>query len=232
MLVCLTNDYECESVDPMQPFRSISLAILSTAVALSATSADPPMPDQTGDKARNILQAWLGKTMANMNPRIEPKVIPITHEAIGLVFPTDHFFGVYLPRWPRAVIPPEPLSLETVVCVTESGAVEPIGSYDKLREFLVHKVAGVTDEKKAGAATMASLLLAAFGAKGAPYQLGNPDIAVVNQGDRLISNGTVSVTESGRGNIKVTLAFEPDGRISPNDIKINSSTRPGPPGSG
>jgi hypothetical protein len=227
--ICGAGHYERDLPITMPRFGSSRLAIFFTAVALTVIRTGGQTPNGEDQKSRAKLNSWLADTMKDMQTRIEPKVIPIMDETIRQFFPGSHFYAVYLPRWPRAVIPPKQLSLETLICVSGDGVVEPIRNRDELRAFLARKLAGVTNEDRARNAALASLLLATAGAKSGPYQLKSPDIQVTSEGTHIIGNARASVHEPSRGNIDVRVEFGPDGRTTPNDIKIQSSTKPAPP---
>jgi hypothetical protein len=166
---------------------------------------------------------------AEIEIKIEPKVIPIEDENVRKIFPGDRFFGVYLPRWPVAIRPPKELSYETDVCIRNDKSVEPIGDEDALRTFLAHAISNVFDEKDARSALLASLRLAEAGAKNGPYEFDEPsNISVVRRERSILAIARATVRGSARGELELRMEFS-DGGITPGAINISGRLRPGPP---
>src|SRR5204862_3998797 len=127
------------------------------------------------------------------------------------IFPDDTFYGVYFPRWPRVISPPDELSSETIVRVRNEDAVEAIRGNDELRMFLARMISGVTNEATAHASVEASLDLAAFGLTNGPYKLKQPEFSIRREDNGITASAHAAVFEADRGEISVTIHFNAAG---------------------
>jgi hypothetical protein len=176
-----------------------------------------------------VLDSWLRGRLESGRIKIEPKVVPIEIQAVREIFPDDDFYGVYFPRWPRAIPPPEGLSFETIVCLRKHNSVEVIRGTDELRMFLAEALTGVTDETKARVIVQASLILAAFSSQNGPYELKEPQVSIVRESKGMTATAEAAVNEPARGDIKVTIEFNAAGSTNPDAVRITTSTHSGPP---
>jgi hypothetical protein len=161
-----------------------------------------------------VLDSWLRGRLESGRIKIEPKVVPIEIQAVREIFPDDDFYGVYFPRWPRAIPPPEGLSFETIVCLRKHNSVEVIRG---------------TDETKARVIVQASLILAAFSSQNGPYELKEPQVSIVRESKGMTATAEAAVNEPARGDIKVTIEFNAAGSTNPDAVRITTSTHSGPP---
>jgi|SRR5690349_12520156 len=210
------------------PTRMVSLALALGVVGLCGLPVRPAhgAPE---NKSREVLDSWLANVKRSMSIKVEPKIIPIEDGSIQKVFPEEHFYGVYFPRWPVAVRLPAELSYETIICVRHNGSVEPIRNWDALKTFFEQFLADIKSEPQARAAILASLRLAEAGAEGGPYQLEKPDISVVQKEENIVATARAAVQEPSRGKITIRIEFSADGRVVPGAIEIGGRPRPGPP---
>ncbi len=178
---------------------------------------------------RAILDRWLDVRLKSSQIQIEPKVVRIDSQPVRQVFPKDDFYGVYMPRWPRAVTPPEGLSYETIVVLRNNESVEALRGDDELRSFLASSLTKITDEDAARAVVEAALVLAAYGSPSGPYEMKEPVVSIVRRNENIVATGQAEVREAGRGNIKITLEFNANGNTDFKAITIANSIRPGPP---
>jgi hypothetical protein len=171
----------------------------------------------------------LGERLQTSKIQIEPKVVRVDSPLLRQVFPTNDFYAVYMPRWPRAVTPPEGLSYETIVVLRNGESVQAVRGYEELRLFLANSLTEITSEDRARTVVEASLVLAAYGSPSGPYEMKEPVVSIVRQNNGLFATGQVEVREPGRGEIKITMEFNAVGRTNSAGIVIGNSIRPGPP---
>jgi hypothetical protein len=196
---------------------------------MSARPATADSVDSLQKKSRAVLDGWLGSKLNSSAIHLEPKVVPIDVQIIRQVFPKDDFYGIYMPRWPRAITPPEGLSFETIVVLRNGESVEAIRGNDGLRTFLAKTLVGVTIETRARAVVEASLILVAFGSPNGPYDLKAPLVSAVPKEKGIVATAQAEVRELDRGNVKITIEFNAAGGTTYDAIIIENSTRPGPP---
>jgi hypothetical protein len=210
-------------------FAISGLVACCATIDLSAGPAATDPGDSLQKKSRVMLDGWLGGKLKSSPIHIEPKIVPIDVPIVRQVFPKDDFYGVYMPRWPRAITPPAGLSFETIVVLRNRESVEAILGNDGLRSFLGKTLVGVTDESTARTVVEASLVLVAFCSPNGPYNLQAPLISVIPKGKGIIATAQAEVQEVDRGNIKISIEFDPAGGTTSDAVTIASSIRPGPP---
>lgn len=212
-------------------FRSFTSFRVSCAVFLGAAMpfAQIHSGDMTENKSRSALDKWLGDKLQSSRIEIKPTIVPIEGKSVRQIFPDDTFYGVYFPRWPRVIPPPDELSSETIVRVGNEDFVEVIRGNDELRMFLARALSGVTNEAKAHASVEASLDLTAFASPNGPYKLQQPKISILREANGISASAHAAVLEPDRGEISVTIHFNAAGAAEADMIKIDSSTHPGSP---
>jgi len=217
----------------MLPARMVYVALVLAVVSISDIIRVSAWGDVQDDKSREVLNSWIASAVETMSIKIEPKILPMDDKVLQDALPNYHFYGVYFPTWPRAVMPPKKppyeLSDSNVVGVRNEESVEPIGSEASLRGFLERLLADVKDEERARAAVLASLRLAAAVAKHGPYQLEKPNVSVVRKEENIVASAMAAAQEPARGEVTIQMKFSADGAIMPDSIKIDNRLRPGPP---
>jgi hypothetical protein len=199
--------------------------LLITVTLLDTTCGGEP----TEIVRRRLVEKWLVAMMSDTKDNVVPRIIPIANDSISKVFPTDQFYGVYWPRWPRVVMPPKHLPNELVLCVGQNESVEAIAGQDGIRGFLVRNVFGIRDEAHARTSVLAALWLLAFSAAGGPYDLQDINVSVVPRGKGFFAAAQAEVKPPARGNIAVDLQFQADGNVTDAGINIQGHPRGGPP---
>jgi len=206
------------------------LALVMALVSLlGASGGGSVRSEEPVDKSRAVLDAWLAKVMQSISIKIEPKVIPIEDDGLQRIFPGNHFYGVYLPRWPVAIRTPKELSYENVIVVRQDESIEPIRDGQALTSFLTQALANIQDEPRARLALLGSLRLAEAGAKDGPYQFDDPQISITQQEKNIVGSARAAVHEPGSGEVSIRIEFGPDGRVKPNGIEIDGRPRRGAP---
>src|SRR5437016_5053655 len=141
-------------------FIGVCLALADIGIAQLNLFGAAQTVDEFAARSRSALDVWLGEKMRTVQIHVQPKILPIEDKSVALFFPNDRFFGVYIPRRPVAIPPPEGLLNETVVCVHEDQSLDPIAGWDALKDFLVRKMKDVTSESRAKSAVIAAFALA------------------------------------------------------------------------
>ena len=213
----------------MSQARSALLALVMALVSLLGTSGGSVRSEEPVNKSRAVLDAWLAKVMQSISIKIEPKVIPIEDVGLQRIFPGNHFYGVYLPRWPVAIRTPKELSYENVIVMRQDESIEPIRDGQALTSFLTQALANIQDEPRARRALLGSLRLAEAGAKDGPYQFDDPQISITQQEKNIVGSARAAVHEPGSGEVSIRIEFGPDGRVKPNGIEIDGRPRRGAP---
>ena len=178
---------------------------------------------------RAALDSWVGSRMESSSIHIVPKVVPIAEQSVREVFPKYDFYGVYMPRWPRAITPPEGLSYETIGVLCAGEFVGAIRGDEELKAFVAKNLTEVTSETGARRAAEAALILVSYCSSNGPFQLKEPVLSAVRESKGILVTAQAEVHEPARGDIKVTLEFDATGRTSPGAITIASAARAQPP---
>jgi len=209
--------------------RMVFMALVSGIVEFACSPDTPAQGGTLEDKVQPLFSSWLGDFKKNIKEPIEPRIVPIEDESVQKVFPDYHFYGVYIPRMPRAPRTTGGISLENVVGVRDGESVQPISSEAALRTFLGRTLASIGSESQARAAAIASLRLAAAVAERGPYQLEEPDVSVLRKEGNIVINAIGAVRAPARGEITIRMEFNAGGTITPDAIEIDGHPRPGPP---
>jgi hypothetical protein len=196
---------------------------LSVLLAAQAAQEGPDRGESAGrDRSRAALDAWLGRIPGSGAGR----VAPVENEAVRRVFPAEWFYSVHFMRYPRAVIPPNPLKLDNVLGVSPDGSVKHLQNRDALTSYLREKLPPVRDAAEARNALLATLRLCEEFFQDGHYVFTVPDdsLSVAPQGDGRVAAGKAVVTKGGNGEITARLTFNASGKVD--DIVLGGRVRP------
>jgi hypothetical protein len=207
--------------------RLFVLCVIFTGAA--RMSAQVGSANMAEEKTRGALERWLEPKLQTSQIKITPKIVPIETKSVRQIFPDDTLYGVYFPRWPRVIPPPEGLSSETIVQIRGQDFLVAIRNEDELKTFLAKAFGNVTNEPVARTSVEASLDLAACASADGPYKLKPPEFSIVREDNGITANAVAAVLEPDRGEISVTIHFNTAGTTNPDLIKIASSARLGSP---
>jgi hypothetical protein len=173
-------------------------------LAVGTLRADDKNADQA--KAEKAVKEFLAEK------KIETPVTPITDEGLAKAFPDAHFFAVVFRQYPVARIAPEPLKSQNVFVVPKDGKMVHLTDTKGLEKFFKENLKAVKDADEAKQAAGAWLTLTQTFQQDGFFKFAVPKDDL--KGTKEKAGGKVVVTQGGKGELAVTLAFDDKGKLA------------------
>ena len=185
----------------------ISIVLLLFVMVFSRAAAQPPAGDA---KARAALEAVLAKVTGTQSG----KRMAVAGEDLTRVFPKQHLFAVRFRTYP--VKPPDSFKASNLFAVAADGTVTRLVNEKALKEYFHAFALAANSDADAKAVLRAWLRLAEelhqdgyFGFELVPDSV---DVRACN-GVR-VASGRVRVIDGGEGQIRSTLSFDGQGKLT------------------
>ena len=203
--------------------RAFALSCLA-ALALAAGAA--PAGEKAGiakeaEMAKKQLLEHLGDKAKN------GQVAHIAAPALTKSFAGYEFFAVRFRLYPVARMIPEGMKASNVFAVSKEGKVEHLKDAKRLEAFFHKHAAAAKDEETAGSLAQGWLWLSQEFIQDGFYKfkMGKPEVK--SEGGKVASSGETAVAMAGgNGELRATLTFDGDGKVS--KVVEESKIRPGP----
>jgi hypothetical protein len=197
-----------------------------------AWATQPPAVTPVREKPERVLKAE--KVLAEHLESLKAshgQVIWINAAQDPKVFPgKESFFAVRFRQFPVARVLPAGLSASNVFVVTEGGKAERLADVSALQKFFQQHMAPVKDEAQAkNAVTVWLNLSQEYRQDGFfLFEILGKEIEVTKSDEGMKATGRAMVARGGNGELRVTLALNPEGtlRSAVEDAKIRPGPRP------
>lgn len=213
---------------------ALVLAIPALAVARAAHAGSDEKTDPAEDKSKKAVEAWLDRTLkgdeAHARAAVAPphKVEAVDLECVRRAFPEDRFYGIHFKKMPRPDMIPKAVRGVKLVRAQADGSVQKVDDLEALKKLIAGRFSHVRDPGQAREALLVSLRLAEEYQQDGEMTFAIPDdaIQIKNKDDRLVATGKATATKGGKGDVRVTLEFEPSGALKPENVNISGRILP------
>ncbi|MBO0697935.1 MAG: hypothetical protein J2P46_06055 [Zavarzinella sp.] len=189
-------------------------------ITLTLTAAGAVAAPRSAEEARSALDAHLAKVAEG-----RPVVVTVVHnDDVNRLFPDTRFFAVRVRDYPIA--PPKALKANNLYAVPPAGDVVRLPDEAALRDYLRLHASRVQNSSQAKSAVKAWLTLIQEVLQDGRQEFSLREGSLASEwsdGTRTAS-ATSAVSKGGKGEVKATLAFDPDGRLKKADTA--SDVRP------
>ncbi len=200
------------------------IALIAAVMALPAAR---PVLIQ-GDDQKNLAAARIRveERLKELSAQ-HATVTLITEESIEKMIPGYRVFSVRFRMYPVAMLAPEPLKSQNLFFVPERGAMRVVHNSEELGPLFKSLLRPVTGELDGARSVKAWLRLTEELTQDGFYKFGLDEASVKTEklGSGWKASGRTEVTSGGKGEISVTLDFNPIGRLVRIDEK--STVKPG-----
>ena len=194
-------------------------------VVSPATGGAIYKPDEkdASDPAQRAVQDYLAKHNASA-----AQVSRIDDARTARCFSQLHFFSALFRQFPLARQLPADFAASNLLAVEADGKIHKLSTPMQLQELFKIRLPAVTDDKMASDAAAAWLRLAQELVQDGFYkfEILEDSIRIKADSDGKSVQGRAVVMAGGNGDIRVTLVFDPNGRLTRVTEKVD--VRPGP----
>jgi hypothetical protein len=192
-----TSGLRPAAAEPRKFFRIAAWLLVATAGFLAAvTPARADDPQALVDEYLKALGAR-GYTIDS-----------VTDRDVARTFPDTDFFSVWFQQWPIAVEPPAGLKPANIFCV-QGGQAVPLIDPDELKDFFASQLSPITGPDDAADAGRTWLRLSREYSQDGFFTFSDPQVQVLLTPQGVWVEGHVTVTEGGRGGLRVWMTFDP-----------------------
>jgi hypothetical protein len=156
------------------------------------------------------------------------QVLWLNAPVLAKEFPSDVFLAVRFRQFPVARVLPEGLSASNVFVVTKDGKVERLGDVKALTEFFGKNLPRVKKDADAGPVVSAWLALAQELKQDGffKFEILDKETEAAKADGGVKVTGRAIVKQGGNGDLRVTLVFDADGKLT--KAEEEAKIRPGP----
>jgi hypothetical protein len=212
----------------------VTLALPALAVVRAVQADSDKKKDPAGDRARHAVEAWLDRTLKGDEPQARAAVAPphkveaVDLECVRKAFPEDRFYGIHFRKLPRPDMIPKAVRGVKLVRARADGSVEKVGDLEALKKLIAGRFSRVRDREQAREALLVSLRLAEEYQQDGEMTFVIPEdsIKITLKDNHLLAEGKARTIKGGKGEIDVSLKFEPSGALKPDEVKISGRVLP------
>jgi hypothetical protein len=190
---------------------AIMAATSATGAALGADK-DDPLPEPLA-KAKKAVSDELEKQKIN-----GARVVPVQSDAVNKVLPDYQFIAVVFSPYPLARPVPKGFKEGNIYAASKDGTLKLLTTPDELQKFFAADAAAAKDEKSAKEALHAWLRLTEEFSQDGFFQFSvdADSLKIEKEKEGLKATGVNKVVPKGgdKGEIKATLTFDSDGKLT------------------